>query len=514
MKGHLALLVGVLVVHVVDDVHGVDVGLGQPGAVEVDALHQLVVVQVLLGPHGHFGAHLVALQLVPAAVDGQQHQLGQIGTGAEELHILANAHGGNAAGDGVVVAIDRAHHVVVLILEGVGVAGDLGGKALPVLRQVGAPQHGEVGLWRGPQVVQGLQHAEAGLGHQGTSVLAHAAHAFGNPHGVAAEQLVVLGGAQVAGHAQLQDKVVEDLLGLFLGEGAGFQIPLKVDIQEGGHPAQAHGGAVLFLDGGQIAEVQPLHGFLGVFGRAGDVIAVHLGHGFHVLQGLDLVVQLLRRPDGGGAHHAVPQGDLVGLLLLDKPVDAVQGHPAVVADDAPPAVGVGQAGDEPHMAGGLDLRGVGGEHAVVVGLVVFELLLNFGGDFIAIGFAGGAHHAHAAKGVAGPLQGLVGLQAHDDVFLLVQVAGAKAGGGDDGLGVHLQSAAVCVLLQKQILKLLADAQRPLGGAAEKAAVPAVGGIVLLDKVADVDLIFPQSANKAVPFLPFHKGAILSLYNKG
>ena len=114
-------------------------------------------------------------------------------------------------------------------------------------------------------------------------------------------------------------------------------------------------------------------------------------------------MELLRRPDGGGAHHAVPQGDFVGLLLLNQPVDAVQGHPTVVADDAPPAVGVGQAGDKPHVAGGLDFRGVGGEHAVVVGLVVFKLLLNLGGDLIAIGLAGGAHHAHAAKGVAGPL---------------------------------------------------------------------------------------------------------------
>ena len=198
-------------------------------------------------------------------------------------------------------------------------------------------------------------------------------------------------------------KVVEDLLGLLLGEDAGLQVPLKVDVQEGGHPAQAHGGAVLLLDGGKIPKVQPLNGLPGVFGWAGNVIAVHLGHGFHVLQGLDLVVELLRRPDGGRAHHAVAQGDLIGLLLLNQPVDAVQGHPAVISDNPPPAVGVGQAGNQSHMAGGLDLRGIGGEHAVVVGLVIFEFLLNLGGNLTAIGLAGGAHHAHAAKGVAGPL---------------------------------------------------------------------------------------------------------------
>ena len=153
------------------------------------------------------------------------------------------------------------------------------------------------------------------------------------------------------GHTQFQHKVVEDLLGLLLGEDAGLQVPLKVDVQEGGHPAQAHGGAVLLLDGGQVPEVQPLDGLLGVLGRAGDVIAVHLGHHLHILQGLDLVVELFRRPDGGGAHDAVAQGDLVGLLLFNEPVHAVEGHPAVVADDPATAVGVRQAGDQPHGGG-------------------------------------------------------------------------------------------------------------------------------------------------------------------
>ena len=46
---------------------------------------------------------------------------------------------------------------------------------------------------------------------------------------------------------------------------------------------------------------------------------------------------------------------------------------------------------------------IGREHAVVVGLVVFELLFDFIGDLVAVGFAGGAHHAHAAERVASAL---------------------------------------------------------------------------------------------------------------
>ena len=42
----------------------------------------------------------------------------------------------------------------------------------------------------------------------------------------------------MASHPQLHDKVVHDLLGLFLREGAGSQIPFKIDVQEGGGPGQ------------------------------------------------------------------------------------------------------------------------------------------------------------------------------------------------------------------------------------------------------------------------------------
>ena len=43
-----------------------------------------------------------------------------------------------------------------------------------------------------------------------------------------------------------------------------LEVALEIDIQEGGGAAQAHGGAVLLLDGGKIAEVQPLNGLLRV----------------------------------------------------------------------------------------------------------------------------------------------------------------------------------------------------------------------------------------------------------
>ena len=345
-------------------------------------------------------ADLHILFLVAAAVEGEQEKLREVGARAEELHLLADLHRGDAACDGVVVAVDRAHHVVVLILEGVGVAGDLRGKALPVFRQGFAPQHGEVRFGGGVEVVERLQHAEAVLCHERTAVLADAAERLGDPHRIAAEELVVLRGAQVAGHAQLHHEVVHDFLRSGFVENTLAQVALEVNVKEGGNAAEAHCRAVLLLDGGKIAEVSPLHGLAGVLRRTGDVEAVGGGHLLHVGERLQLHGKLLKGADGALEHRLLAAGQLVLLLFLDQAVDAVERHTAVVADDASAPVGVRQAGDEAAVARRADLGRVGGEHTVVVRAVLAELLLHVLGDGIAVRLACVVHHAHAAEGVA------------------------------------------------------------------------------------------------------------------
>ena len=97
---------------------------------------------------------------------------------------------------------------------------------------------------------------------------------LGHPGRIAGEELVVLRRAQKADDAELDDEVIDDLLRLLLGERARREVALEVDVEEGRGPAQRHRGAVLFLDGGQIGEVEPLHGFARGAGRARDVEAV------------------------------------------------------------------------------------------------------------------------------------------------------------------------------------------------------------------------------------------------
>ena len=81
-----------------------------------------------------------------------------------------------------------------------------------------------------------------------SAVCGAAPNGFGDPGGVAGKQLVIGGCAEKADHSQLHNKMVYKFLNLFLGINAVFQVPLGVDVQEGGGAAQGHGGAVLLLN--------------------------------------------------------------------------------------------------------------------------------------------------------------------------------------------------------------------------------------------------------------------------
>ena len=171
-----------------------------------------------------------------------------------------------------------------------------------------------------------MQEAVAVLRDHAAAVHADAAHFQSCPDGVAGEQLVVAGDAGELDHTELHDHVVDKLLSLALGQDTLVQIALDVDVEEGGDAAHAHGGAVLGLDGGQIAEVEPLAGLFCVLCGLGDVVAVGLGHLLHALQGADLACDLLAQADDVIGHGAVAAVGEVLLLELDEGVDAVQGH--------------------------------------------------------------------------------------------------------------------------------------------------------------------------------------------
>ena len=72
VKRHLDLLGGILVVHVVDHVHGVHVQVRQPLVVGVKTLHDRVEVEAFALHDGHLGAQMDTAGGVVTAVDGEE----------------------------------------------------------------------------------------------------------------------------------------------------------------------------------------------------------------------------------------------------------------------------------------------------------------------------------------------------------------------------------------------------------------------------------------------------------
>ena len=261
---------------------------------------------------------------------------------------------------------------------------------------------------------------------------------------------------------------------------------------------ERHRGAVLLLDRGEVGQVQPLDRLPGGRRGAGDVAAVGGGHLGELAQRADLLGEFLAVADDLGGGRAGVQGRLLGPLGGDEPVDAVQRHPAVVADDPAAAVRVGQAGDDVGAAGGEDLGRVGVEHAVVVGLAVpGEDLPDGRVQGVAVGGEARLHHPQAAVGHDRAAQRRVGLQPDDQLVLPVDVAGGVAGDRGGGVSVDVVDAARPLVGEHR------GQPRPqragaLGRAGQERRVTGVRGDVGLDEVPDVDLVLPAAAGEALP----------------
>jgi len=276
---------------------------------------------------------------------------------------------------------------------------------------------------------------------------------LGHPRRIAGEQFVIFGRPQKSDDAQLDDEVVDHLLRLGLGDEARRQIPFDVDVEKRGRPAQRHRRAVLLLDAGEIAEVQPLHGLAGRRRRFRDVEAVAGGHLPQLFERADLFRQLFAVADDVVGRHLAVQIALLFLLALDEPLDAVERDPAVVADDPATAVGVGKTRQDVRLATAPDVVGIGVEHAVVVGPAIFaEDLHDARVRLPAVRLQRGDDHPEPAVRHDGPLQRRLRLEADDDLVFTIDIAGSVRRDGRWDLR-HVEHA-FATFLDEQILERL------------------------------------------------------------
>ena len=498
MEGHLDPFVAVFVVHIVDDVQGIHVHSRQPAHHILVPLHDLLIVQIFRGNWPVFGADLFFGDLIHTAVDGVEQTFCKIGSGTEKLHLPAHPHGGHTAGDGIVIPVGEQHNIIVFVLDGGGLNAHPGTVALEGQGKPGRPEHRQIRFRGRAQIFQGVQIPEGHFRNHVPSVHGHSADGLGDPLGISGEQGIILRCPGIFYHPQLHDEVIHKLLDLGFGVNAQSQIPVCVDIQKGRGSAQAHGGAVLFLDGGQIPEIEPLDGFLRVPGRLGNVKAVALCHDFQFPQRTDLFGQLFPAADPVGIHDTV-QRQLLGFLVLNQPVHAVQRHPPVVSDDPPSAVGIGEPCDDMAGTAGTHLGGIGIKYTGVVGFPVegeefFHRVLRF----VAVGIQGFFRGADASVGMEGPLEGPVRLEAHDGLLLFIQITGAVGGDGGDGSGVHVQNTSCGGLPAGQLRDHVPEGSGIIRWGFQEGLVPVVGCVISDDEVTDVDLLCPWAGGKAIP----------------
>ena len=117
MQRHLDTLVSVLVMHVVDAVEGVHVGAGKPVHESVKLLQDVLVHQHVPGNSVRGRGNLNTRDFILATIDGVEEGLRQVDARAKELHLLADLHGRNTAGNPSVIAPRLAHQGVRFVLN-------------------------------------------------------------------------------------------------------------------------------------------------------------------------------------------------------------------------------------------------------------------------------------------------------------------------------------------------------------------------------------------------------------
>ena len=245
-----------------------------------------------------------------------------------------------------------------------------------------------------------------------------------------------------------------------------------------------------------------MYRFLGILGRGGNVIAIGFGHFLHLFQGPDLFRQFFPLPDDVVGHDAAAAVVQIFAFLVDQEVDAVESHSPVVPHDAAPAVGVGQTGYNVAVTGPAHFSGVGIEHGLVVGLVVFgEDLVELGVHFVPVGFRRFFRHFDAAVGHEGPFQRLVGLEAHHLFQILhgfIDVAGAVRRQAGNHFRFAVQHAAFGPFFLLEFLDLSPQFVGGFRRPCQEAFVPVIRGIVVLDEIPDIHIVRPFHAFKTSP----------------
>ena len=359
MKPHFECFIRIFVVHVVNDLQCIDIDFSQPAHHLLVFLHHFIVIQIFAGDRLEAGSHLHARFLVTSAIDRIQQALCQVGTSSEILHLLTDLHRRHTAGDTVIVAIVRTHQIVVLVLDGGGIDRYFRTEVFPVIRCIVEPKHRQVGFGRRAEIIQGMQITVRCLCHQRTAVNTLSAQRFCHPNRITGEQVVVFRSTQETDNTQFDNKLVDQFLCLFFRQLAFTNILFDIDIEERGSTSERHGRSILILYGSQVSQIQILHSFAGILGRACHIETITGTHFLKCFQRFDLFRYLLTALNDLFRQFLDIETFLETFLLFDQDLSSVQRHTAVITDDTSASVSIRQSGDNGRTACSYHLVRIG-----------------------------------------------------------------------------------------------------------------------------------------------------------
>ena len=141
--------------HVMDHVQRIHIQPAHPCHIFVIGLAHLIIIEHAVESFS-VGTELYAALFVFAAVERKKEKFGKVAARAEELHLFSDLHRGDTAGNAVIVPVDRTHQVIILVLNGIRIDGDLRAELLKGFRELFRPKDGQIGFGSSAKIVQRL----------------------------------------------------------------------------------------------------------------------------------------------------------------------------------------------------------------------------------------------------------------------------------------------------------------------------------------------------------------------
>ena len=117
-----------------DHVQGTYIEVSQPVHHNIIFLHYLVIIKVLGCDRCIFRSNLIMSSLIHTTVDRIKQAFCKVCTSTEELDLFTCLCCGYTAADGVIIAPYRTHYIIILVLDGTCLYGNMSCIFLEILR--------------------------------------------------------------------------------------------------------------------------------------------------------------------------------------------------------------------------------------------------------------------------------------------------------------------------------------------------------------------------------------------